>query len=70
MTAPTPNPMPTGTDCGRDAHYWAPPRIEPYVRLARIRLPPRMFDGCLAAFRTRFGTPDLKEAKALLDELS
>src|SRR5712671_5045907 len=32
-------------DCGRDAHYWAPPRTEPDVRHSRIRLPPWMFNG-------------------------
>jgi len=32
-------------DRGRDAHCWAPPRTEPYVRLSRIRLPPWVCDG-------------------------
>jgi hypothetical protein len=36
-----------GTDMvrGRDAYRYAPPRTKPYVRLSRIRLPPRLFDG-------------------------
>ncbi len=40
QTAPFPSPS-----CGRDAHYCAPPRTDPYERLSRIRLLPRVFDG-------------------------
>jgi hypothetical protein len=32
-------------DRGRDAYYYAPPAQSRYVRLSRIRLPPRVFDG-------------------------
>jgi len=32
-------------DRGRDAHYWTPPALNPYVRLSRIRFPPWVFNG-------------------------
>ena len=32
-------------DCGRDAHYWAPPAQNRTCSFPCIRLPPRMFDG-------------------------
>ena len=34
---------------GRDASYLAPPRPDPYVRLSRIRLPPRVRTAKLVA---------------------